>query len=159
MFCQETADHQDVVLATFETSARELLFPYPQLRGPYCSGVDVDLLMEPTKDFPGIISPKVSSNLVICWIDNVDIDCLLDWSLHQDQHWRDETPRHGRWTGLSSRGVWLPSPHTQTPTPQASQSGPQYRPAGRQGGLRLEKGWWKYWLGGSHPNPNPNQVH
>ena len=78
MFFQETADHQDVVLATFETSARELLFPYPQLRGPYCSGVDVDLLMEPTKDFPGIISPKVSSNLVICWIDNVDIDCLLD---------------------------------------------------------------------------------
>ena len=60
VFCQETADHQDVVLATFETSARELLFPYPQLRGPYCSGVDVDLLMEPTKDFPGIISPKVS---------------------------------------------------------------------------------------------------
>ena len=58
--CQETADHQDVVLATFETSARELLFPYPQLRGPYCAGVDVDLLMEPTKDFPGIISPKVS---------------------------------------------------------------------------------------------------
>ena len=60
VFCQETADHQDVVLATFETSARELLFPFPQLRGPYCSGVDVDLLMEPTKDFPGIISPKVS---------------------------------------------------------------------------------------------------
>ena len=62
MFWQETADHQDVVLATFETSARELLFPYPQLRGPYCAGVDVDLLMEPTKDFPGIISPKVSTH-------------------------------------------------------------------------------------------------
>ena len=30
-----------------------------QLRGPYCAGVDVDLLMEPTRDFPGIISPKV----------------------------------------------------------------------------------------------------
>ena len=30
-----------------------------QLRGPYCSGVDVDLLMEPSQDFPGIISPKV----------------------------------------------------------------------------------------------------
>jgi hypothetical protein len=31
-----------------------------QLRGPYCAGVDVDLLMEPTRDFPGIISPKVA---------------------------------------------------------------------------------------------------
>jgi hypothetical protein len=31
-----------------------------QLRGPYCAGVDVDLLMEPTRDFPGIISPKVT---------------------------------------------------------------------------------------------------
>ena len=56
---QETSDHSDVVLATFETSALELLFPYPQLRGPYCAGVDVDLLMEPTRDFPGIIAPKV----------------------------------------------------------------------------------------------------
>ena len=58
---QETSDHSDVVLATFETSARELLFPYPQLRGPYCAGVDVDLLMEPSQDFPGIISPKVNN--------------------------------------------------------------------------------------------------
>ena len=48
------------VLATFETSAVEFLFPYPQLRPTYTSGVDVDLLMEPTRDFPGIISPKVS---------------------------------------------------------------------------------------------------
>ena len=60
-FIQETSDHSDVVLATFETSALELLFPYPQLRGPYCAGVDVDLLMEPTRDFPGIIAPKVVS--------------------------------------------------------------------------------------------------
>ena len=29
------------------------------LAGPYCPGVDVDLLMEPTRDFPGIIAPKV----------------------------------------------------------------------------------------------------
>ena len=47
------------VLATFETSGLEFLFPYPQLRPTYTSGVDVDLLMEPTRDFPGIISPKV----------------------------------------------------------------------------------------------------
>ena len=62
IFLQETSEHQDVVLATFETSAKELLFPYPQLRGPYCAGVDVDLLMEPTKDFPGIISPKIEAS-------------------------------------------------------------------------------------------------
>ena len=50
-----------MVVATFETSALELLFPFPSLRGPYCAGVDVDLLMEPTKEFPGIIAPKVPS--------------------------------------------------------------------------------------------------
>ena len=78
MFCQETADHQDVVLATFETSARELLFPYPQLRGPYCSGVDVDLLMEPTKDFPGIISPKVSTlQISICICGSIKLTLIV----------------------------------------------------------------------------------
>lgn len=54
------------VLATFETSAAEFLFPYPQLRPTYTSGVDVDLLMEPTRDFPGIISPKVISYSIQC---------------------------------------------------------------------------------------------
>ena len=53
------------MLSTFETSAKELLFPYPQLRGPYCAGVDVDLLMEPSQDFPGIISPKVNINILV----------------------------------------------------------------------------------------------
>ena len=57
---QEAGDKPNVVVATFETSALELLFPFPQLRGPYCPGVDVDLLMEPTRDFPGIIAPKVN---------------------------------------------------------------------------------------------------
>ena len=56
---QETSDHSDVVLATFETSGLDFLFPYPQLRPTYNSGVDVDLLMEPTREFPGVISPKV----------------------------------------------------------------------------------------------------
>ena len=59
---QEAGDKPNVVVATFETSALELLFPFPQLRGPYCAGVDVDLLMEPTRDFPGIIAPKVITN-------------------------------------------------------------------------------------------------
>ena len=53
------------VLATFETSAVEFLFPYPQLRPTYTSGVDVDLLMEPTRDFPGIISPKVRPRITL----------------------------------------------------------------------------------------------
>ena len=47
------------VMATFETSGLEFLFPYPQLRPTYTSGVDVDLLMEPTRDFPGVIAPRV----------------------------------------------------------------------------------------------------
>jgi hypothetical protein len=57
---QEVSPGHNVNLATFETSALEFLFPYPQLRPTYTSGVDVDLLMEPTRDFPGIISPKVN---------------------------------------------------------------------------------------------------
>ena len=70
---QEAGDKPNVVVATFETSALELLFPFPQLRGPYCAGVDVDLLMEPTRDFPGIIAPKVIINKkrnkirFLCW--------------------------------------------------------------------------------------------
>ncbi len=57
---ENVADHHPpLVLATFETSGLQFLFPYPQLRPTYNSGVDVDLLMEPTRDFPGVISPKV----------------------------------------------------------------------------------------------------
>jgi hypothetical protein len=51
--------HPPLVLATFETSGLDFLFPYAQLRPTYNSGVDVDLLMEPTREFPGVISPKV----------------------------------------------------------------------------------------------------
>lgn len=39
------------VLAVFESSVRDLLFPRPAERLSY-SGVDLDLLMEPTRDFP-----------------------------------------------------------------------------------------------------------
>ncbi|XP_047738786.1 spermatogenesis-associated protein 6 [Hyalella azteca] len=48
----------EAVLAVFECSVRELLFPATKRRLSY-SGMDLDLLMEPTRDFPGIISPKV----------------------------------------------------------------------------------------------------
>ncbi|KAF2357051.1 Spermatogenesis-associated protein 6 N-terminal [Trinorchestia longiramus] len=48
----------EAVLAVFECSVKELLFPAPSRRNSY-SGMDLDLLMEPTRDFPGIISPKV----------------------------------------------------------------------------------------------------
>ncbi|XP_069174511.1 spermatogenesis-associated protein 6-like [Procambarus clarkii] len=53
---EETAG--EAVLAVFESSVRDLLFPKPAERLSY-SGVDLDLLMEPTRDFPGIISPKI----------------------------------------------------------------------------------------------------
>nr|ACO14887.1 C9orf68 homolog [Caligus clemensi] len=54
-----SAHESDVVLASFETSGYELLFPYPQLRPSFNSGIDVDLLLIPRPEFPGIISPKV----------------------------------------------------------------------------------------------------
>ncbi|XP_018316039.1 spermatogenesis associated 6-like protein [Mycetomoellerius zeteki] len=47
-----------ITLATFETNLAELLYPAPCFKG-LLAGVDVDLLMEPTKCFPGIIAPKI----------------------------------------------------------------------------------------------------
>nr|XP_033201942.1 spermatogenesis-associated protein 6 [Bombus vancouverensis nearcticus] len=50
--------NQPILLATFQTSLADLLYPVT-----YCKrllpGVDVDLLMDPTKYFPGIIAPKI----------------------------------------------------------------------------------------------------
>ena len=43
---------QDIVLATFETSLLELLYPSPYLRKGLVAGADVNLLMEPTRCFP-----------------------------------------------------------------------------------------------------------
>lgn len=47
-----------IVLATFEINLADLLYPAPCFKG-LLAGVDVDLLMEPTKCFPGIIAPKI----------------------------------------------------------------------------------------------------
>ncbi|XP_015586386.1 spermatogenesis-associated protein 6 isoform X2 [Cephus cinctus] len=47
-----------VILATFETNLCDLLYPAPCFKG-LLAGVDVDLLMEPTKYFPGILAPKI----------------------------------------------------------------------------------------------------
>ena len=55
---QENPDEKPNVLATFECSVFEFLFPYPE-KEKYPDVVEVDLLMDPTKDFPGIISPRV----------------------------------------------------------------------------------------------------
>ena len=55
---QENPDEKPSVLANFECSVFEFLFPYPE-KQKYPDVVEVDLLMDPTKDFPGIISPKV----------------------------------------------------------------------------------------------------
>ncbi|XP_012270563.1 spermatogenesis-associated protein 6 isoform X2 [Orussus abietinus] len=47
-----------VILATFETNLGDVLYPAPCFKG-LLAGVDVDLLMEPTKYFPGILAPKI----------------------------------------------------------------------------------------------------
>lgn len=47
-----------ITLATFEINLADLLYPAPCFKG-LLAGVDVDLLMEPTKCFPGIIAPKI----------------------------------------------------------------------------------------------------
>ncbi|XP_040569154.1 uncharacterized protein [Lepeophtheirus salmonis] len=77
---QEIHSHHesDIVLATFETSGFDLLFPYPQLRPSYNSGIDVDLLLVPSSEFPGIISPKVE----------VSTKCNINETRHPslDQH-------------------------------------------------------------------------
>ncbi|XP_043529866.1 spermatogenesis-associated protein 6 isoform X1 [Frieseomelitta varia] len=58
--------NQPVLLATFQTNLTDLLYPVTQCRR-LLPGVDVDLLMDPSKYFPGIIAPKIeiSTNTVI----------------------------------------------------------------------------------------------
>lgn len=46
-----TTTGRGITLATFETSLADLLYPAPCFKG-LLTGVDVDLLMEPTKCFP-----------------------------------------------------------------------------------------------------------
>ncbi|EFN77968.1 Uncharacterized protein C9orf68-like protein, partial [Harpegnathos saltator] len=53
-----TTTSRGIILATFETNLADLLYPAPCFKG-LLAGVDVDLLMEPTKCFPGIIAPKI----------------------------------------------------------------------------------------------------
>lgn len=45
------------VLATFQTTLGELL--YPESKVPSLGNAEVDLLMEPMKNFPGILAPKI----------------------------------------------------------------------------------------------------
>ncbi|GAB1859696.1 hypothetical protein CAJAP_00775 [Camponotus japonicus] len=52
------AHRRGITLATFETNLADLLYPASCFKG-LLAGVDVDLLMEPTKCFPGIIAPKI----------------------------------------------------------------------------------------------------
>ncbi|XP_076663054.1 uncharacterized protein LOC143366134 isoform X3 [Andrena cerasifolii] len=47
-----------IVLASFETNLADVLYPVPNYKG-LLAGVDVDLLMDPGKYFPGIIAPKI----------------------------------------------------------------------------------------------------
>lgn len=68
-----TPSSQGIILATFETNLVELLYPASCFKG-VLAGVDIDLLMEPTKHFPGIIAPKieVSTKTIIEGIINID---------------------------------------------------------------------------------------
>ncbi|XP_076278776.1 uncharacterized protein LOC143208317 isoform X2 [Lasioglossum baleicum] len=47
-----------VALATFETNLADVLYPLSRCKC-LLPGVDVDLLMDPTRSFPGIIAPKI----------------------------------------------------------------------------------------------------
>ncbi|XP_012220626.2 spermatogenesis-associated protein 6 [Linepithema humile] len=53
-----TPGDRGIIMATFETNLADLLYPTSYFKG-LLAGVDVDLLMEPTKCFPGIIAPKI----------------------------------------------------------------------------------------------------
>ncbi|XP_032679630.1 spermatogenesis-associated protein 6 [Odontomachus brunneus] len=53
-----TMTGRGITLATFETNLADLLYPAPCFKG-LLAGVDIDLLMETTKCFPGIIAPKI----------------------------------------------------------------------------------------------------
>ncbi|XP_017764434.1 PREDICTED: uncharacterized protein LOC108553883 [Eufriesea mexicana] len=50
--------NQPILLATFETSLTDVLYPVTHCKR-LLPGVDVDLLMDPSKYFPGIIAPKI----------------------------------------------------------------------------------------------------
>ncbi|KAK2586554.1 hypothetical protein KPH14_011442 [Odynerus spinipes] len=77
LFCaklvQWITPNQKIILATFETSLVELLYPASCFKG-LLAGIDVDLLMEPTKYFPGIIAPKIeiSTKTIVEGIISID---------------------------------------------------------------------------------------
>ncbi|XP_046823180.1 uncharacterized protein LOC124426022 [Vespa crabro] len=68
-----TPSGRGVILATFETNLVDLLYPTSCFKG-LLARVDIDLLMEPSKYFPGIIAPKieVSTKTIIEGIMNID---------------------------------------------------------------------------------------
>lgn len=59
-----------IILATFEINLADLLYPAPCFKG-LLAGVDVDLLMEPTKYFP-----VCSSHFIFCCPDKAKISQL-----------------------------------------------------------------------------------
>ncbi|XP_006557770.1 spermatogenesis-associated protein 6 isoform X2 [Apis mellifera] len=76
--------NRPIILATFHTTLADLLYPVAQCKR-LLPGVDIDLLMDPTKYFPGIIAPKIeiSTKTVIeevktIYCSNVDQSCVLN---------------------------------------------------------------------------------
>ncbi|KAI4489783.1 hypothetical protein M0804_003965 [Polistes exclamans] len=68
-----TPSGRGVILATFETNLVDLLYPTSSFKG-LLAGVDIDLLMEPTKYFPGIIAPKIEVSTKTIIEGVIDID-------------------------------------------------------------------------------------
>ncbi|XP_031369681.1 spermatogenesis-associated protein 6 [Apis dorsata] len=76
--------NQPIILATFHTSLADLLYPVAHCKH-LLPGVDIDLLMDPTKYFPGIIAPKIeiSTKTVIeevktIYHANIDQSCVFN---------------------------------------------------------------------------------
>ncbi|XP_043672831.1 spermatogenesis-associated protein 6 isoform X2 [Vespula pensylvanica] len=76
-----TPSGREVILATFETNLVDLLYPTSCLKDQLAC-VDIDLLMESTKYFPGIIAPKieVSTKTIIEGI--IDINNIKTSGIH-----------------------------------------------------------------------------
>ncbi|XP_022910273.1 uncharacterized protein [Onthophagus taurus] len=64
---------EGIVLSTFQTNLSELL--YPSTFENSKAGIDIDLLMEPERSFPGVIAPKIEVSTKTI-IEDVVLDSL-----------------------------------------------------------------------------------
>ncbi|XP_066995267.2 spermatogenesis-associated protein 6 isoform X2 [Anabrus simplex] len=101
IFCAELTQWPEntlgIVLAKFETTLEELLFP-KSVQKENVPGVDAELLMEPEHTFPGIISPKihVSAKITVGESVNEHLQKINSSLFHSRHMW------HGKYAPLSS---------------------------------------------------------